>query len=43
MNLEVFQQRLLQFAQESIFPVAFFEDDLPTNESGSQKEVTEGL
>lgn len=38
-KLEIFQGHLLQYAQESIFPVAFFDDDeLPSNESASRQE-----
>ena len=37
-KLEIFQGRLLQYANESIFPVAFFEDDYQSNGSGSRQE-----
>jgi hypothetical protein len=35
-NLEIFQARLLDYANNSIFPVAFFEDDFTSNGSGSR-------
>ena len=35
-NLEIFQNRLLQYSGDQIFPGAFFNDDMPSNESASR-------